>query len=92
MDFEKYWNYVVLSYSITDIQFVNIPVAGEVGSTTLEIIQDNTGGHSVDGAFLTSEGAGLNISLSPNAVSLVTFYTRTNGSTVFAVSEGKAFI
>ncbi len=92
VDFSKAWNYVTLDQDVIDIVFNNVPEAGIVGSTKLEITQDATGGRTVNGNVLTSEGAGLNISLLPDAISLVTLYTRDNGLVVQAVSEGKDFV
>jgi len=92
VDFSKYWNYVTVNQNITSIQFINIPSEDVVGATKVEFIQNNLGGYTVSGDFLTSEGSGLNVSSLANSISIVTFYTRDNGTTVYAVSNGKDFV
>ena len=91
VDFSKYWNYVTVNQNITSIQFINAPSEDVVGATKVEFIQNNIGGFTITGDFLTSEGAGLNVSTLADSVSIVTFYTRDNGSTVYAISDGKNF-
>lgn len=78
--------------NITSISVTNVPTAGEVGTITVILTQDITGGRTIVGNFLTSNGTPLDISTQALAVNIATFLTVDGGSTLYAFSNGKNFI
>jgi hypothetical protein len=83
---------ITVAENVTSVTLANPPAAGIVGSITLFITQDATGGRTFAGTYLTDGGAGLDISVNPNAKSIVTFLTTDGGATYFGMSGGKNYV
>lgn len=87
------WTKVILTESVNNVTFINVPASGTVASTVVEFVQDATGGRTVTGtSFVTAGGVGLDLSLAANSTSLVSFITSNNGTTIFGLSAGKNWI
>lgn len=82
---------VAHNQNITSVVLNNAPASGTVGSITVFLNQDGTGGRTITGSFLTISGAGLDISTAANAKNIVNFITHDGGSTYYAMSSGKAY-
>ena len=90
IDMQNSWNYATVNTAISQIQFINIPESGKVGSTLLEIKQDSTGGRTISGtSYVTPGGTALDISALANSTSLISFFTRDGGNTIYGINTGK---
>jgi len=79
------------SENITSVVLNNAPTSGKVGSITVFLNQDATGGRTLNGTFMTISGAGVDISTAASAKNIVNFITVDGGSTYYAMSSGKAY-
>jgi hypothetical protein len=74
---------VSLTENITTITFTNAPASGKSSSTLVVLTQDGTGSRTVAGTgFLTASGLGLSVSSAPNSVSLISFLSYDNTTTI----------
>ena len=80
---------VSLTENITTITFTNAPASGKSSSTLVVFTQDGIGGRTVAGSgFLTASNLGLSVSSAANSVSLISFLSYDNTTTIaFNVGE-----
>lgn len=75
------------------LTFSNPPATGRVGSLTLEVIQDGTGGHTVTwpASVTWAGGSAPTLSTAAAAVDVLSFYTRDGGTTWRGFTGGLNF-
>ena len=82
---------VSLTENVTGVNILNAPAPGTLANMSVEITQDATGGRTFAGTFLTDSGAGLGVSTTANAKSLVVLLTTDGGSSYLGMFAGKDF-
>jgi hypothetical protein len=84
---------VVLTQNVTSVIFANPPAAGRLGSCTLILKQDGTGGRTLTwpSSARWPGGTPPAISSSANAIDILAFVTRDGGATWYGFLGGKAF-
>ena len=93
LNFDVDYHRVILNQNVININFINLPQTGEAATIILEVEQDLVGGYSISGSsFLTAGGAGLSISTTVSAISIVSFTSRNGGNKVFGISAGRDWI
>jgi len=88
-----HWQKITLTGNVTSFSVSNWPASGKVGSVTLEIHQDGTGGYTfaLPAGFKTADGAGITVTTTAGAISIITLITRDAGTSGFAVQNGLAW-
>jgi hypothetical protein len=90
IDFSKGVVAVAHTGNITSITFSNY-TADAKNEIIVILTQDSTGGRTITGTgYATAGGLGLDISTTADHVNIITFLT-TDGSTIYAFSNGKNF-
>ena len=90
IDFSKGVVTVAHTENITSITFSNY-TADAKNEIIVIMTQDSTGGRTITGTgYDTAGGLGLDISTTATQVNIITFLT-TDGSTIYAFSNGKNF-
>jgi hypothetical protein len=93
LNFNYDYHRVILNQNVVNVNFINLPQTGEAATIILEVEQDLVGGYSISGSsFLTAGGAGLSISTTVSAISIVSFTSRNGGDKVFGISAGRDWI
>jgi len=82
---------VTHSENITSVVLSNPPASGTLGSITVFLNQDATGGRTLTGSFLTISGAGVDMGTAAFAKNIINFITMDGGSVYYAMSSGKDF-
>jgi hypothetical protein len=73
LDFSKGLLDVLHTTSISSVSVINGPAAGKTATLIVILTQTTTGGCTITGNFLTTDGLGLNIDTTTSAINIVSF-------------------
>jgi len=91
IDFNYGVHIVSHNQNITSLTYSNIKTDYSSKNEVIIILtQDNTGGRTITGSYLTSGGLGLDISTTANAINIISILT-LDGITFYGFSSGKNF-
>jgi len=91
IDFNYGVHIVSHNQSITSLTYSNIKTDYSSKNEVIIILtQDNTGGRTITGSYLTAGGLGLDISTTANAINIISILT-LDGITFYGFSSGKNF-
>lgn len=80
-----HYQYATATGNISGLTVSNWPASGTVGRLTLEIIQDGTGGRTIDlasGGYRSPGGSDITLSSGAGDVDILRFETRDGGTTI----------
>ena len=85
-----HYQYATVNGDITSVTINNFPATGNVGFLSLELTQDGTGGHTItlSSSFKTIGGGGIVLTTTGDAIDLLRFETRDQGSNIHTFING----